>query len=275
MKLEKELFRKAFYWTSFSPEKRGDSLHAEMSAMLESDLANLGDKAGNYAEKFEQRLAIYLHRKSRVASSMIAGPANFPVAANAKKMDAEMKAWKNLMTLRSKWLNAAYRVPVKTPEEEVDEALARLDKLTTIRELLKACNKLKTKEARAEFIKENTSGLEGYKGFHLLFDDDTLKTNHYTLPYLTRAVKECETKLTVMRARIERKANFEPIKFPGGLITIEEDRVMIKHDDKPAPAVIDACKARGFRWSPNWKAWVRKHTARALYDAQNLVKVAA
>ena len=182
MKLSKELFIRAHQWTSFSPEKRGERLHAEMSELLANDLAELGDKAGNYAEKFEARLALYLHRKSRTASAMITGPAKFPTAANAKKIDSEMRAWNDFTHWRSKYFKAVYRVATKSPEEEIDGALEKIDLLTTIRDLLKENNKLKTREEREAFIKEHKERLTEYKGLHLRLDEVTLKTNSFTLP---------------------------------------------------------------------------------------------
>jgi hypothetical protein len=47
--------------------------------------------------------------------------------------------------------------------------------------------------------------------------------------------------------------------------------VKIFHDNKPDTQTIINLKKRGFRWSPNWKAWVRKHTGNALNDAKNIV----
>jgi hypothetical protein len=271
MKLEKDLFIRAHQWTSFSPEKRGERLYSDMSQMLASDLAELGEKSGNYAAKFEARLALYLHRKSRTASAMITGPAKFPFASNAKKMDSEMRAWDDLMKWRERYIKAVNRERTKSPEEEIDSTLAEIDRMTTAHALLKQCNKLKTIEERRDFLVEHYQSFKGVVRVRVDLTDE-LKLEHWTLTYLNRRIKERQSKLETMRARIERKATFEPIQFEGGSITIEEDRVMIKHDAKPSREVIDAIKARGFRWSPNFTAWVRKHTAQAIYDAQNIIK---
>ena len=270
MRLSKDLFIRAHQWTSFSPEKRGERLHADMSQMLAEDLEQLGEKSGNYQAKFEARLALYLHRKSRTASAMIAGPAKFPFASNSKKIDSEMRAWNDLMKWREKYIKAVNRERTKSPEEEIDCTLADIDRMTTAQALLKQLNKIKTIEERKAFIKEHATAFNGILGRVDITEE--LKTQHWTLTYLNRKIKDRQQKLTIMRNRIERKATFEPIQFDGGSITIEEDRVMIKHDQKPSREVIDAIKARGFRWSPHFTAWVRKHTLQALYDAQNIIK---
>ena len=93
--------------------------------------------------------------------------AKFPTAANAKKIDSEMRAWNDFTHWRAKYMQAAFRKPTKTPEEEIDDALEKIDRLTTVRDLLKDCNKLKTREERAAFIKEHKERLTDYKGLHL------------------------------------------------------------------------------------------------------------
>ena len=75
-----------------------------------------------------------------------------------------------------------------------------------------------------------------------------------------------------MKNRIETKETFEKIEFDGGYIDIENDRVIIKHEEKPDRAVIEKIKARGFRWSRNYSCWCRKHTAMALRDAKEVTE---
>ena len=75
-----------------------------------------------------------------------------------------------------------------------------------------------------------------------------------------------------MKSRIKAKENQEPIKFKGGSIYIENDRVIIAHDEKPSSDVIKKIKDYGFRWSPKMKNWCRKHTGNARYNANLLLK---
>ena len=75
-----------------------------------------------------------------------------------------------------------------------------------------------------------------------------------------------------MKNRIDVKKDFKPINFNGGSVFIENDRVIISHDDRPDKETIQAIKSNGFRWSPKMKNWCRKHTVNALRDAAYLVK---
>ena len=54
-------------------------------------------------------------------------------------------------------------------------------------------------------------------------------------------------------------------------IYIENDRVVISHDEKPSRDIIDAIKKNGFRWSPKFGNWCRKHTGNARRDAKYLL----
>jgi hypothetical protein len=190
-------------------------------------------------------------------------------------MNAEQNAWEEFRKWRERYIKRANAVKTKSPEEELDDALARLDKGKARHEIMVAINKIlrkkiadeekvtlmiKTldipeKNARYFFSPECGSG-QGYPPYSL--------TNH------NARIKSLEEKVLTMKARILVKANFSEISFPGGKIDIENDRVVVYHDEKPEAVVIQALKSRGFRWSPKFRCWCRKHTARALHDAKEV-----
>ena len=93
---EIEALREDFYRASsnmsFTPDVRASQRVAEFSAELEGDLAELGDRAGSYKEKYVEHLRKYTARMARCMSPMITGPANFPAEANRKRMDSAMRA---------------------------------------------------------------------------------------------------------------------------------------------------------------------------------------
>lgn len=89
---------------------------------------------------------------------------------------------------------------------------------------------------------------------------------------VTTKIRETKKKIEVMKNRIEAKQNFGVKKFDGGSIFIENDRVVIAHDEKPEREIIDQIKKRGFRYSPKFKNWCRKHTRAARLDAQYLLE---
>ena len=67
----------------------------------------------------------------------------------------------------------------------------------------------------------------------------------------------------------------EVIPFDGGEIESdsETNRIIVRHDEKPDRTVIDKLKSRGFKWSPQAKAWQRLRSKSALYTAKEICGV--
>jgi hypothetical protein len=271
----REDFYRAHYNTSFTPDVRADQCVREYSAELEADLAELGDRAGDYAAKYVARLRTWAGRKSRCLSAMITGPANFPTTRNRKAMNAEESAWKEFRAWRERYIKRAFREPTKTPEEEIDDALIKLEKARNAHTLMIEANKImRRKVSDEEKLKAFAEELELSPVFidKLMTPDpwNGLGFAPFELTNSNARIKSLEEKVLTMRKRIENRDAFEPIAFPGGSIDIQDDRVVIKHDEKPPRETIDALKARGFHWSPKGHYWCRKHTANALRDAKNI-----
>ena len=66
----------------------------------------------------------------------------------------------------------------------------------------------------------------------------------YALTNSNARIKSLEEKVLVMKKRIERRDAFEPIQFNSGSVSIEDDRVVIRHNERPPREVIDALKGR-------------------------------
>ena len=52
----------------------------------------------------------------------------------------------------------------------------------------------------------------------------------------------------------------------------ENERLIVKHEDKPSAEVIAKIKKRGFKFSPKTKSWVRQFTHNAVTSARILVE---
>lgn len=267
---------RAYSNTSFYPEKRADSIVKDYSEELKEDLESLGENQGNYKEKYINLFTSWLSAKSRCLSPMITGPARFPVARNEKALNSEHNHYQRFRDWREKYFKAVNRERTKSPEEDLDLALADLDRLLSKQALMKEVNKIirtnikkgveVTKQAllMAEFdvklieavMQEDRFGGYGFASFQL--------TNN------NAKIKSRQQKVNTMRARIETKESFEDIIFDGGKITIEDDRVKVFHDEKPEYEVMQSLKRKGFRWSRYWGCWSRKHTAQAIEDARTI-----
>lgn len=84
--------------------------------------------------------------------------------------------------------------------------------------------------------------------------------------YAKQRVKQLE-------ARQELSEKFEGFTMAcGGVVTLENERLIIKHDAKPSSEVLSLIKKRGFKYSPRGKAWVRQFTGNALMSLSILKK---
>ncbi len=79
-------------------------------------------------------------------------------------------------------------------------------------------------------------------------------------------------KVKKLESRKGLAESFEPINIPGGRIYYENERLIVKHEDKPSAEVIAKIKKRGFKFSPRTKSWVRQFTHNAVMSAEILAE---
>lgn len=267
--LREEAIR-AYSGTSFSPEKRAEDLINVYSKELEEDLIKLGDNSGNYKEKYIDKFSAYLKRKSKTISPMITGGSNFPVARNNKALDSEMRSLQDFMHWRARYFKATNRTPTPSPEEDLDNAVADLDKLIIVHQKMKDANKILRSKKDNKLLLLQEAGWS-LNGAEKMLSEENFSFPAYVLTNNNAKIRSRKNKILTMKSRIKTKENFKKIEFDGGCIDIENDRVIIKHEEKPKKEVIDKIKSKGFRWSRNYECWSRKHTAQALFDAKELV----
>ena len=273
----KDIAYRAYCGTSFYPEKRAASILKELEEELQEDLAEL-DGPGNYREKYIAHARDWLGKKSRVMSSMITGPANFPVNRNRKALSSEDRSWEEFRKWRLRYIKAVNRVHTLSPEDDLDLAIKTVDRLIINQDIMKTANRIirqKDKTDKQKIDEMMDAGLPESLACKSIVPNcmNTIGFASYTLTNNNAKIKAAKQKVLTMKARIFIKENFEPISFDGGVINIEADRVTITHDEKPERDVIDKIKSRGFHWSRNYSCWSRKHTAQALIDAKGIVGI--
>ncbi len=274
-----ELAYQAYSNTSFDPEKRRDQILGELEKELEEDLISLGDNTGNYEVKYIDYARNWLYKKSNCISVMITGPANFPTRRNEKANNAEHKSWEDFRQWRIRFSKAVNCVHNLSPEDDMDVAIKKVDQLMINQEKMKTANKVirqKNKTDDEKIQEMIDAGLSEKLARGSMIPDcyGSLGFPSFSLTNNNAKIKAAKDKIIIMRKRIEVKTSFEAISFEGGVIDIENDRVTITHDEKPDREVINRIKARGFNWSRSHGCWSRKHTAQALYDAKEVMKIA-
>ena len=241
-----------------------------------------------YPGYLKRKLAMFA-ADSRTMSSMITGPANFPVARNKAKLNTAHKRSEELLEfdkkakkkIRSKILgNEAIS---STDPEAITKLKTKLAKLEKAHQQMKDSNKiLRSKKTSEEEkilqmveagLKEETAkklmvpneyGRNGFESFSLTNSNATIKT-----------VKGRIAELEKRAAKAEETGGSETQEFEGGSVELNhaDGFVRVFHDEKPEPDVRAKLKSNGFRWSPRDGAWRRKISNQAKYKAEEVTGV--
>lgn len=278
----KESARRAHYWTSFSPDRRGQQTLEEHQAQLNTDIELL-EKEGvpediiiDYINRFVNLFSQWLSKKSRCASTMITGSANF----NVRRAQKANRSEENFYEVFQQWRERAKRAiirkqqPQKTFTTELERYTHELEALKANHERMKEGNKRikeanKTGEDLTQYLTE-TFGTPP----HMI---SWMMRHGFGLSNSLANIKRIEERIKLMQSKQEQ-AEQSPqrrIDIEGGFITLnyEIDRIQVSHDTKPTPEVIQQLKRNGFKWSPSNKVWQRQLTRAALSATSQLFKI--
>jgi hypothetical protein len=269
--------------TSFSPEKRGDSVVNDHSEELDQDIEKIKSQGASeeqverYKSGYIEKLSKYLASQSNVVSTMIAGPANFPVRQMQKRNAWADNHYTTFREWRKKVLAAYVKYENKRKIENaggpLEIAKKELESVKRLHQLSKDGNKviskaLKSGEDISTYLRETFNVKPHMIEYTMKFGFNT--TNSLAkIKRLESRIKELEQKET--RSGSENKE----IPFEGGMceLNYQLDRVTIKHDQKPSSEVIKNLKSNGFKWSPNYGVWMRQLTQNALYSASRVLGI--
>lgn len=297
--------------TSFVPEKRGkqrqedyinqmqsDYEHLQQYATTEEAKKQLEEEFTRYAGGYAGHYRNALQAASRTMSSMIAGPANFPVERNRKKMETERRRYDDLHGYRERALRAIRK---KLAPETVaimagqDNAVELLQKkaadLQTKQDTMKQANahirkavsyNRDTREATfneghsLESLKEKLSAIGLGEHAEKLIKPDFAGRIGFPEYELTNN----NANLKRIKGRIESvskmKAGPAVEKTYSGGVTVEESpddaRIRIKFPGKPERSKIEELKKNGFRWSPSASAWQRQLNNAGRYAVESVLK---
>ncbi|MCH8178148.1 MAG: hypothetical protein IIC09_08135, partial [Proteobacteria bacterium] len=287
----------AFHATSFSPEKREtswsrDYVTSMVNAWEEVEGKINDDNRDRVTEQFERlkegyakRLNEYFSSQSRVMSSMITGPANFPLARNQKRMDAADKklndafAWLKKGTNR---LNKSVLAPVDaTQKVQLAEAQAKLKQREDQQVRMKAINAAHKKFLKDPGSLDKTDLTDEDKDWVRRYEPKYSWEPHPLAPYQVTnnnaEIRRLKLRVKMLEGKAEKAESAQPgdnsYQFEGGTVELnyEDDRLRILFDEKPDADMRQQLKSHGFRWSPKAGAWQRKITPAAVYDAGNIL----
>lgn len=286
--------------TSFVPDKRAKSERDDYSRTLADDyeqFRELAEKCGTldrleeefsrYREGFRRRYTAWLSSRSRLVSTMIAGPANFPAARMNKRGEVSHKRLTDLLEYRQKARGRVFRAinpqaaPVMAGDSDAVERLeAKIAKAEQRQEASKAANKIIRQKPRNEqtpgkmvalmelgFTHEqseqlfvpNCFGQVGIADFSLKNNNANIRRMKQRLEQVRRAKATPDTEQTGENARLEDCPS--------------DNRVRLFFSGKPAADVRSDLKSCGFRWAPSLGCWQAYRNHRSLTAAGRLAGI--
>ena len=295
-----EIAQRAHHAISFRPEERGKQYINSYGQELIEDIQKLKDlgqdseQIEKYIQKFKSLFRDWMHAKSRCMSSVITGPANFPVRRAEKANDSEHKKGLALDEFRQKVIarikkrqrKEAHQAKVNAAGGEAALAAQKLEAMEAQREAMKLINK-----AYRAFKKKGETALNQFDltdaqvRIITTFNPDNQWYNNPIAPFeltnLGQRIKAqkgrvitLERKEALKEAVTEQGKDNPQVSFEGGTVTLnyEIDRICIVHDEIPPAEIRTALKKNGFKWSRFYTAWIRQITPNAFYSLGYLRK---
>lgn len=277
---------------SFRSEKRAESALMSLESdinQFEIDVDAIKEKGGEIDPEAETadfaNYALRVHREywascGRCMSSMVVGPANFPVRKNQKALDANLRKLNEVCEIRPKALKRVRRAawPHGEPGDAIrsnnPDAIKLLEKkvtdLTRRQERMKEVNKAIRSNAKkgheyqimalmdlgypqkdaAMILKPSCFGTQGFESFEL--------TNN------RNKIKQAQARLASIKANKAHadKAEDKEHETEEGTVTVSENsdlmRIQVFFESKPSRETCQLLRKRGFRFSrANGDAWQR------------------
>lgn len=294
------LARAAHSGTSFVPDRRAQSEVEEHRRILADDYADLAKLAdtdekkdlldsefARYRAGLRGRKIALLSASSRIMSSMIAGPANFPVRQMEKRNATAHKRRVEYLEFRTRALTAIRKklCPELRPimsgdadattrlKAEIAEAEALQERMkrvnAAIRKHLKASDEVKlaalvatgeTEVMARELLRPDCMRSIG-------FPDYRLKNNGANIRRMKQRL-----------VGIERNQSLPDTSAEGDGVKLEDspadNRVRLFFSGKPDSTVRDRLKSSGFRWAPSNGCWQAYRNSRSLAVAKSFVEPA-
>ena len=272
---------RAYSAISFSPEKRAESECKFFDEIIE-EFKQLGADERTL-NKFENMFIASLRAKSACMSSMITGPAKFPVVKAERANNREHRVTGEMLEFIEKARKAIDKK--NNPEKYASDAIrsddcdaiiklkAKLVKLQEGQEKMKACNKiirdkkenkierlseiLGSKELAEKVIEPNCFSVKGFDTFELTNNNASIKSTAKRIAELEKASTRQTSELEIAGVRVVQNA--------------EESRIQFFFEGKPEREVINLMKGKGFKWSPRNGCWQRLWNNNCVYVVKNFI----
>lgn len=298
--IDYELARRAYSGTSMRPEQRGRSQvvgHRRELVELYRDLAKgrtpeqvtvFNGRWKTFVNRYTKLKVDYLRHHTGLMSTMVTGPARFPVARQRKMSDQSDRKRQKMTDYWNKFVKIIKKDRDIYPENFVNEpirsgtsdAVERLQKKLSDRIALqdqyKLANKILRKRTDDAAFREAgldprwvAKNLNPY-GNKAKIAPYLLQNNNAEINRLKKRLEQEEIKQMQRLNNVIREST-----FAGGRVEehLGDNRLRIFFDDKPSAENRAKLKKNGWRWSPKNVAWQRQLTDNAWRSATQLLSL--
>lgn len=276
----KEIAYRASQGTSFNPDRRGESYMDDLERDLQRYTAQLPEELHEHFEKrYIDLYRNWLAASSRCISSMITGPANFPIRRAEKLNNYERSAREKLDSWAERFIKKANRTARLTGWDEIARLEDKVERLTTLQETMKAANKIcrSKKLSDVEKIDELVAlGISEQNATTLIAPVERWQTIGFPSFALTNnlaKIKQAQERIN----RLSKLVNSDDkeIQLEGLVVKFcnNEERLRLVFEAKPDKAMIEKLKSNAFKWSPSNQAWQRQLTRNAIRAAEHILGV--
>ena len=267
---------------SQDPERYGWSLLTSMDADVEDFLGQIPiEEQEEYEERLVQRYKEWFRAQSRCFSVLVTGAGNFNQRKHQKANDAERAAYERLQAWKEKTIKRLNRKERLTGMAEVERLRANLEAAEETHEKMKQvnqiCRRKCTDEEQVDAIVAEC-GIKEEQAKELVYPDPDRGTYRkgfasYQLSLNLAKIKDLKSKIARHEAMAEKEDKV--LEFEGYDVELDygEERLRIRHHEKPDAQTIQELKGNGFRWSPKNKAWQRQLTSNAVYAARRVLNL--
>lgn len=293
----------AYAGTSWTPERRGESIRAEYISTLREDRAILEKVATRYGTTdllddlfsiyragYRKRFSAYLSSSSRCVSAWIAGPSNFPARQMNKRHDqthahltdaVEYRKW--MLGKIHRQLNPNARPIMRGDDNAADRVREKLAKLEQFQEAAKKLNQIIRVNAKAG-PEAQVKAIMEQCGYSELTARQAIIPDCFGRPGVPDyKIKNNGAEIRRLRKKLEavERDKAQPVQhIDGGAgIRIEDDpaanRVRIFFCGKPGEETRTRLKSCGYRWTPSLGCWQAYRNAGTLGVAKTYETQAA
>ena len=285
----KELAYRAFYWTSFSPDRRCAQTLESHETQLNKDLTDMPEsEKERYITNYKKHFAAWLSAHSNCASSAGTGGSGFNVRRAEKANLTERKRSDEFIQWRENALKAiAKRIEQNKPEDQKRQEewdLLEQSIMSSAATIHGINTGIERGMSKPLFVSSIYGKVERYakKGETEIVQKaiDCIRKFNETMSVVITERHKFFKLIEVAKANEERNTDNQnrendELSFDGGKVVQNwsENRLQILFDEKPSREIIDLLKKNAFKWSPKFGAWQRQNTNNAVCAAKKILGV--